>query len=89
MKPNRLIPILLIVATAFTANAAQAAQYISSKKAVAIAQKNVKGQVTDVDFDSTPRAHYEVDILSKGHKYEIEIDARTGKILSKRVDRDD
>ena len=69
---------------------ASAAQYITSKQAVAAAKAKVKGRVTDVDFDrDSRRLHYDVDIVSRGKKHELKVDARTGKVYYNRVDYDD
>ena len=69
---------------------ASAAQYITSKQAVAAAKAKVKGRVTDVDFDrDSRRPHYDVDIVSRGKKHELKVDARTGKVYYNRVDYDD
>lgn len=74
---------------AFTAPAS-AAQYITSKQAVDAAKAKVKGRVTDVDFDrDSRRPHYDVDIVSRGKKHELKVDARTGKVYSNRIDYDD
>ncbi|OSI09441.1 PepSY domain-containing protein [Neisseria sp. Dent CA1/247] len=72
------------------ASPALAAKYISSQKAVAAAKAQVKGRVVDVDSElDSRRPHYDVDIISKGRKYELKVDARTGKVYSKRIDYDD
>ncbi|MDO1510159.1 MULTISPECIES: PepSY domain-containing protein [unclassified Neisseria] len=76
--------VLAISAPAF------ATKYISSRQAVAAAKAKVKGRVIDVDSElDSRRPHYDVDILSKGRKYELKVDARTGKVYSKRIDYDD
>lgn len=72
------------------ATPALAAKYITSQQAVAAAKAAVKGKVTDVDFDrDSRRPHYDVDIVSNRKKYELKVDARTGKVYQKRVDYDD
>ncbi|OSI08849.1 Peptidase propeptide and YPEB domain [Neisseria animaloris] len=87
-KPLMAIPaaalVLAIAAPVF------AAQYISSQQAVAAAKTKVKGRVVDIDSElDSRRPHYDVDIVSKGRKYELKVDARTGKVYSKRIDHDD
>jgi uncharacterized membrane protein YkoI len=60
--------------------------YISSEKAVEIATKESPGKVTDLELDD---GSYEIEIKDGSYEYEYKIDARTGKILEKEIDRDD
>ena len=68
--------------------------YIGEAKAKQIALGQVSGakaeHVRKLDFDlDDGRAEYDVEIVYGGVEYEFEIDAVTGKILSKDVDRED
>ncbi|MDO4894611.1 PepSY domain-containing protein [Moraxella sp.] len=61
---------------------------ISSQKAKQIAVRAVGGgRVTSIDFDHDGRPHYDVEVR-KGHtEYDIKIDAKTGAVIYKRIDR--
>ena len=62
--------------------------FITFDKAAEAATQAVPGTVTDVDFEHDWNGdHFEVDVRSKdGNKYEIVIDAKSGKVLSQRID---
>lgn len=63
---------------------------ISVAEAKRIALQQVNGQVIKVELDDLyddDNPEYEIEIMANGVKYEIEIDARTGRV--KEVDRDD
>lgn len=64
-------------------------QFISYEKAAAIVARAVKGGVVlELEFDHDRRGdHFDAEVrAANGRKYEIKIDARSGKILSKRLD---
>jgi uncharacterized membrane protein YkoI len=67
-------------------NKASAQSYLSSDKAIEIATKESPGKVEDLELDD---GAYEIEIKDGTHEYEYKIDARTGKILEKEIDRDD
>ncbi|KKK39389.1 hypothetical protein WQ57_03955 [Mesobacillus campisalis] len=60
--------------------------YLSSEKAIEIATKESRGKVEDLELDD---GVYEIEIKDGTHEYEYKIDAKTGKILEKEIDRDD
>lgn len=62
--------------------------FITFDKAAEAASQAVAGTVTDVDFEHDWNGdHFEVDVRGKdGNKYEIVIDAKSGKVLSQRID---
>jgi uncharacterized membrane protein YkoI len=60
--------------------------YISSETAIEIAIKESPGKVTDLELDD---GAYEIEIKDGSHEYEYKIDARTGELLEKEIDRDD
>lgn len=60
---------------------------ISVAKAKQIAAKAVGGRVIDIDFDNDGRPHYDVEVLRGKTKYDVKVDANSGKVLSKRIDR--
>ncbi len=64
--------------------------YISHERAAQIAVSAVGGgQATDVDFDRSRNKpdHFDVDVrTADGRKHEVEIDAKTGNVLSNRLD---
>ncbi|OAM34407.1 peptidase [Eikenella sp. NML96-A-049] len=64
--------------------------YISYDRAAQIAVSKVGGgQATEVEFDRsrTKPDHFDVDVrLPDGRKYEVEIDAQTGNVLSSHLD---
>ncbi|WP_019671615.1 PepSY domain-containing protein [Psychrobacter lutiphocae] len=56
-------------------------------QAIAIAARNVQGQVTDAEFDiENGRSVYEVKVIQNGEKYKLEIDANTGAVLKSKRD---
>lgn len=74
------------------ARAAQSGQQISMERAIAIAQKHVKGgRVKKAERDvEMGRLVYEIEIVTRDRKeYDIKVDAITGKIVSSRMDWDD
>lgn len=63
---------------------------LTKEQAIAIALKQVKGTVTEVDLDDDDgRKQYEIEIKNGTYEYEFEIDAITGKVLKFEEDRDD
>ena len=44
------------------------------------------GKITEFDYDD---GEYEIEIMADGKEYEIEIDAKTGKVLEFEVDDED
>ena len=62
--------------------------FITFDKAAEIADQAVSGTVTEVEFDHDFNSdHFDVDVRGKdGNKYEVKIDAKTGKVLSQRID---
>ncbi|MDO4770154.1 MAG: PepSY domain-containing protein [Brachymonas sp.] len=65
---------------------------ISMERAIAIAQKHVpNGRVKKAELDHEQgRLVYEVDLVTRDRKeYDVKVDARTGKVISSRVDWDD
>lgn len=61
---------------------------IAPEKAIAIAKKKYAGKITEIDFDHDDgKQLYEIEMLTKRGEVELEIDAKTGKIIS--VDFDD
>ncbi|MBH5329490.1 PepSY domain-containing protein [Eikenella sp. S3360] len=64
--------------------------YISHERAAQIAVSAVGGgQATEVEFDRsrTKPDHFDVDVrAADGRKHEVEIDAKTGSVLSNRLD---
>lgn len=61
---------------------------ISIEDAISIATEQVPGEVIKVELDRENGLFiYEVDIVNaQGIKYEVEIDAQTGRILNIRLD---
>lgn len=58
---------------------------ISKEEAISIAKKQYAGQIKEVEFDiddDNGKQEYEIEILTKRGEVELEIDAKTGKILS-------
>lgn len=62
---------------------------VSYDKAQAIAISAVGGGVvTDIDFElKLGRAYYEVEVVHNNTEYDLKIDANTGKVISKKIDR--
>ncbi|MBK6706801.1 MAG: PepSY domain-containing protein [Sphingomonadales bacterium] len=56
---------------------------ISVERAIAIAEKSTKGQVVEIDLDTRRNGQlvYEVDIAKSNALREIELDARSGKVI--------
>lgn len=66
---------------------ANKAQYISYEKAGEAAAAKVGGTVEQIDFEYSKRrgAYFEVEVRDQdGQEYEVEVDAKTGEILSSR-----
>ena len=64
-------------------------QFISHERAAEIASEAVGGgRVTDVEFDRDFSGdHFEVEVISKdGHEYDVILDAKSGKVLAKKID---
>lgn len=61
---------------------------ISIEDAISIAIEQVPGEVVKVELDSKNGVQiFEVDIInSQGLKYEVEIDAQTGRVLNIEID---
>ncbi|UOP04336.2 PepSY domain-containing protein [Conchiformibius kuhniae] len=66
------------------------AQFITYEKAAQTAVAHVGGGVaTDVDFEHSVRkgTYFEVEVRGKdGREYDVKIDAKTGKVLSSKID---
>jgi len=61
---------------------------LAMDEAKAIAVKSVGGTVTGIELDRELAGDiYEVEVKSKGFEYDLDIDAKTGKVL--RTDKDD
>ena len=61
---------------------------LTMDEAKAIAVKSVGGTVTGIELDREESGDiYEVEVKSKGFEYDLDIDAKTGKVL--RTDKDD
>ena len=69
-----------------TTTQAQAAQVISVDQAISIAQRGEHGVVKSVDFDEED-SEYEVELVSSDTKYEVKIDARSGKVIEKKQEK--
>ncbi|TQR16538.1 PepSY domain-containing protein [Psychrobacillus soli] len=62
---------------------------ISEKEAIAIAKKQVNGDVIKIELDEDDnRYEYELDIRTAKEDYDITIDATTGKVLEQKLDDD-
>lgn len=62
---------------------------IDSTEAIAIAQKEFPGTVTNVELDEDDgRYIYEIEIKANGEEAEFEIDAMTGEIIVIEIDED-
>ncbi|GIN63620.1 hypothetical protein J27TS8_36130 [Robertmurraya siralis] len=57
---------------------------LTQEEAIAIATKDTPGKVVDVEYDD---GEYEIEIHTDTHEVDFEIDARTGVILEKDIDR--
>lgn len=61
--------------------AAPQTKYISKAKAQELALKQVKGKITDIEFDNDDRTpHYEIEIKSAKEEVDLEVNAVTGKV---------
>ncbi|MDO5090235.1 MAG: PepSY domain-containing protein, partial [Cardiobacteriaceae bacterium] len=79
---------LLAVAVAIAAVGASHAQ-INASQAANAAKAHVAGRVADVDYYAK-RGQYEVDVIAAdGRRHEVRIDARSGRVIDSRLDRDD
>ncbi|MGE7020702.1 PepSY domain-containing protein [Solibacillus cecembensis] len=94
MKKMILIPalagVLALSAVAMTGYTVEAATngLLTMEKARAIAVKSVGGKVTEIELKRKKSGSmYEVEVQSKGFEYDLDINAKTGKIL--RTDKDD
>lgn len=69
-------------------NSNQPSKVISAEEAKKIALKEVNGKITRIklDYDDDGTAKYEIKIIKDGVKYELEIDAFTGKVLKNEID---
>ncbi|MFJ7974011.1 PepSY domain-containing protein [Psychrobacillus sp. NPDC096389] len=64
--------------------------FISEKEAIAIAKKQVNGEVIKIELDSDDgRYEYDLDLRDDKGYYDITIDATTGKVLELDLDDDD
>ncbi|MDO4777067.1 MAG: PepSY domain-containing protein [Cardiobacteriaceae bacterium] len=64
-------------------------QYISHDQAAEAALKAVgkNGRVMEVEFDHDWHGdHFDVEVLAEGREYDVIVDAKTGKVLSSRLD---
>lgn len=60
---------------------------ISEKEAIAIAEKEANGRVTEIELDEDDRLIvYEVEVISKKSEVDIEINAVTGEVIKKEND---
>jgi len=97
MKEWMMIPalagVLVIGGVAMAGNAghsfaATPKGLLTMDEAKAIAVKSVGGTVTGIELDRELAGDiYEVEVKSKGFEYDLDIDAKTGKVL--RTDKDD
>jgi len=97
MKKWMMIPalagVLVIGGVAMAGNAghsfaATPKGLLTMDEAKAIAGKSVGGTVTGIELDRELAGDiYEVEVKSKGFEYDLDIDAKTGKVL--RTDKDD
>lgn len=66
------------------------ASYITHEKAAQIAVAKVGGgQATEVEFDRSRNKpdHFDVDVrTANGQKYEVEVNAKTGAVISSKLD---
>lgn len=92
MKKIILVPalagVLALSGVAMTGNTAEASKgFITMENARTIAVKSVGGNVTDIELKRKKSgSFYEVEVQSKGFEYDMDIDAKTGKILRKDKD---
>ena len=68
---------------------------ISLEQAVAIAQKNITGDLVSAEFDQNDYmagGEYEIELINNGVEHEVKIDASSGKVLKskqEKIDQDD
>lgn len=99
MNARRNVLIALALAAGFSAPAfagddyryyeKNRSQFISHERAAEIAQEAVGGgRAIDVEFDRDFSGdHFEVEVIAAdGRDYDVVIDAKSGKVLSKRID---
>ncbi len=97
MKKWMMIPVLagavILSGVGIVANAEQSKSVVQKglltmEEAKAIAVKSIGGNVTKIELDREVSGDvYEVEIQSKGIEYDLDIDAKTGKVL--RTEKDD
>lgn len=71
---------------------AKARAKVSIQKAISIAESQVKGgRAIDSDFEADDgRIYYEIDVVGRDkRKYEIKVDANSGRVISKELDDDE
>lgn len=62
---------------------------ITEDKAIAIAKKEVNGEIIEVELDSEDgKYEYEIELQTKKGETDITIDAKTGKVLEQELDDD-
>jgi uncharacterized membrane protein YkoI len=72
------------------ASAATKGSLISEKEAIAIAKKNITGEVIEIELDEDDgRYEYEMELKTSNGEAEITIDAKSGKVLELENDDDD
>ena len=59
---------------------------VDVNQAISIAKQKAQGKVKSVDFDKDD-SEYEVELATISTKYEVKIDARTGKVNSQKQER--
>lgn len=59
---------------------------VDVNQAISIAKQKAQGKVKSVDFDKDD-SEYEVELATTSTKYEVKIDARTGKVNSQKQER--
>ncbi|MDO4222626.1 MAG: PepSY domain-containing protein [Acinetobacter sp.] len=92
MKLSQLFTAAALTTAIIASPAAFANAQISAQQAASIAAKQVGGKVTDVDYErrSVGASYYDVEVRkSNGQKYDVRVNAKTGKVMSSRLDRDD
>ncbi|WP_339226741.1 PepSY domain-containing protein [Oceanobacillus sp. FSL K6-2867] len=63
--------------------------FISKQQAIEIAEKAVKGTVTEVELDEDDNQYvYELELDTNQGEAEVEVDGATGKVLDKEYDDD-
>ncbi|MBE1555258.1 PepSY domain-containing protein [Sporosarcina limicola] len=90
-----LVGVVAIGGVAMAANVEKGAvpaskDLLTIEEAKAIAVKSVDGKVTKIELEQKKTGTvYEVEIQSKGVEYDLDIDAKTGKVLATEKDDDD